>query len=96
MFQTHRRRIFPFEPVAFMLVLLAGLLAAGCSKGPQEAPQPPVVEVMPVIQKDVPIYHEWVGTLDGTVNATIRSRAFQSRDSSAAARTNPLVSASPP
>ncbi len=74
MSQTQRCRIFPFEPVAFLLVLLAGLLSAGCSKGPQEAPQPPVVEVMPVIQKDVPIYHEWVGTLDGTVNATIRAQ----------------------
>jgi membrane fusion protein (multidrug efflux system) len=27
-----------------------------------------------VTQKDVPIYSEWVGTLDGTVNATIRAQ----------------------
>jgi membrane fusion protein (multidrug efflux system) len=47
-------------------------LAGGCAK--KEAPKmpPPVVEVAPVIQKDVPIYREWVGTLDGYVNAEIR------------------------
>ena len=27
---------------------------------------------MTVLQKDVPIYSEWVGALDGDVNATIR------------------------
>jgi len=34
-------------------------------------PPPPVVEVAPVIQKDVPVQGEWVGTLDGYVNAQI-------------------------
>ncbi len=74
MSQTHRRVTLPSGPSAFALILLAGLLAVHCSKGPSEAPQPPVVEVMPVIQQDVPIHHEWVGTLDGTVNATIRAQ----------------------
>ena len=32
----------------------------------------PVVAVAPVVQKDVPIYDEWIGTLDGFVNAQIR------------------------
>jgi membrane fusion protein (multidrug efflux system) len=32
------------------------------------------VEVATVIQADVPIYHEWIGTLDGLVNATIRAQ----------------------
>ena len=41
---------------------------------PEEAPKPPVVEVMAVIQKDVPVYKEWIGTLDGMVNATIRAQ----------------------
>ena len=49
-------------------------MAMGCSKGPQEAPPAPAVEVMTVIQKDVPVYHEWIGTLDGMVNATIRAQ----------------------
>lgn len=36
--------------------------------------QAPVVEVVNVIQKDVPIYMEWVGTTDGYINATIRAQ----------------------
>ena len=34
----------------------------------------PVVEVVEVQQKDVPIYKEWVGTTDGLVNASIRAQ----------------------
>jgi len=37
-------------------------------------PPPPIVEVAPVTQADVPVYHDWVGTLDGLVNATIRAQ----------------------
>ena len=32
------------------------------------------MEVAPVTQADVPIYHEWIGTLVGLVNATIRAQ----------------------
>jgi membrane fusion protein (multidrug efflux system) len=32
------------------------------------------VEVAEVVPKDIPIYAEWVGTLDGFVNATIRAQ----------------------
>jgi RND family efflux transporter MFP subunit len=48
--------------------------ALGCSNGKVRAaapPPPPVVEIAPVIQKDVPVQGEWVGTLDGYVNAQI-------------------------
>jgi RND family efflux transporter MFP subunit len=54
-------------------VLLANAL--GCSNGNVKAaapPPPPVVEVAPVIQKDVPVQGEWVGTLEGYVNAQIQ------------------------
>jgi membrane fusion protein (multidrug efflux system) len=45
----------------------------GCATNTQAAPPPPPeVEVVPVQQKDVPIYGEWVATLDGYVNADIR------------------------
>jgi RND family efflux transporter MFP subunit len=38
-------------------------------------PDPPVnVEVVQVQQKDVPIYGEWIGTLDGFVNADVRAQ----------------------
>ena len=55
-----------------LLVAAAGLAAAGCGKKAPPAMPPPVVEVAPVIQKDVPIYGEWIGTLDGFDNAEIR------------------------
>jgi RND family efflux transporter MFP subunit len=51
------------------------LHAVGCSNGNVRAaapPPPPVVEVAAVIQKDVPVQGEWVGTLEGYVNAQIQ------------------------
>jgi RND family efflux transporter MFP subunit len=54
------------------VLLLNGL---GCSNGKVRAagpPPPPLVEVAPVIQKDVPVQGEWVGTLEGYVNAQIQ------------------------
>jgi membrane fusion protein (multidrug efflux system) len=54
------------------VLLLNGL---GCSNGKVRAaapPPPPVVDVAPVIQKDVPVQGEWVGTLEGYVNAQIQ------------------------
>ena len=32
------------------------------------------MEVAPVTQADVPVYHEWIGVLDGLVNAQIRAQ----------------------
>jgi RND family efflux transporter MFP subunit len=55
------------------IVIVAVLLvSAGCEKSEQPQPPPPEVEVVQVEQKDVPIYNEWVGTLEGLVNAQIR------------------------
>ena len=53
-------------------LLAATALAAACDKKEPPKMPPPVVEVAPVVQKDVPIYQEWIGTLDGFVNAEIR------------------------
>jgi len=49
------------------------LLLSGCGKE-KKTEIPPTVEVAEVVQKDVPIVEEWVGTLDGMVNATIRAQ----------------------
>src|SRR5262249_12524582 len=38
------------------------------------APPPPTVEVATVVQRDTPIYSDWVATLDGYVNAEIQPR----------------------
>lgn len=58
---------------AFILVSFAVL--SGCSK-PEQASQapPPDVQVVSVVQKDVPIYREWVGSLAGDVDATISAQ----------------------
>lgn len=60
------------------LLPLAGtnlLLILGCSSGePKAPPPPPSVVVAAVIQKDVPIYAEWVGTMAGNVDADIRPK----------------------
>jgi RND family efflux transporter MFP subunit len=54
-------------------MLLLNALGCGTGKVRAAAPPPPqVVEVAPVIQKDVPVQGEWVGTLEGYVNAQIQ------------------------
>jgi len=68
---SESRHVF-FKIAVYSVIALT--LLSGCSKGPKEAPPPPVVEVTTVIQKDVPVYREWIGTLDGMVNATIRAQ----------------------
>jgi len=58
-----------------VLLLLLTTLAAGCRDTAAVAPPPaPVVKVEPVVEKDVPITSEWVGTLVGYINAQIRAR----------------------
>ena len=46
----------------------------GCAGNGSGAPPPPTVEVAQVEQKDVPIYGEWIGTLDGFTNADVRAQ----------------------
>src|SRR5437762_1489943 len=58
-----------------LLLIAASLLfSAGCKKKPPAAPPPPTVEVVDVKGQDVPIYHDWIGTLEGLVNAQIRAQ----------------------
>jgi len=57
---------------ALGLASLALLVAAGCEKHQAPPPATPVVQVVEVVQRDVPIYMEWVATLDGNINAVIR------------------------
>lgn len=48
---------------------------AGCqSNSARPTAGPPDVEVVQVEQKDVPIYGEWIGTLDGLTNADVRAQ----------------------
>jgi membrane fusion protein (multidrug efflux system) len=56
-----------------LLALGLSFAAAGC-QSQKAASQPPVpeVQVVSVVQQDVPIYNEWVATLDGYLNAQIQ------------------------
>src|SRR5436305_11826360 len=51
---------------------IAGL--AGCGKSARPAPASREVLVTEVKQQDAPIYNEYVGQLDASVNATIEAR----------------------
>ena len=57
-----------------LLIAASVLFSAGCKKKPAAAPPPPTVEVVDVKGQDVPIYHDWIGTLEGLVNAQIRAQ----------------------
>jgi RND family efflux transporter MFP subunit len=55
------------------LIVFASL--GGCAaKEEKPAPPPPGVTVAPVLQQDVPIHQEWVGTMVGNVDAEIRPK----------------------
>jgi membrane fusion protein, multidrug efflux system len=58
--------------VAPLLVFTVVLALTGCQKSQKPTTPPPDVEVVEVLQKDVPIWKEWIGTLDGLWNAQIR------------------------
>src|SRR6266436_3828597 len=61
-----------FLCIRALLPLLASVLL-GCQSQKAAGPLPPAeVEVVSVVQRDVPIYGEWVATLDGYVNAQIQ------------------------
>ena len=56
-----------------LTVAVLAALPAGCKKAEAPAaPPPPAVEVAEAGQKDVPVFEEWIGSLDGMVNAEIR------------------------
>jgi len=61
-----------------VLGLIALALIVGAVRPSKKAlgapPSAPDVEVVQVEKKDVPIYAEWIGTLDGLVNADVRAQ----------------------
>jgi membrane fusion protein (multidrug efflux system) len=69
----------PFHGLSRLAALLISLIAAaaaGCGDTSRAAgpPPTPVVKVEPVVERDVPITVEYVGTLVGYINAQIRAR----------------------
>jgi RND family efflux transporter MFP subunit len=62
-----------FGYVITSLLLLLAITACGRGNVHAAGPPPaPEVRVAPVIQQDVPVFSEWVATMDGYVNAQIR------------------------
>src|SRR5437899_2378351 len=61
-------------PCAAMLTAFAISLGTACKRAESSAPPPPDVLVTAAVQKDVPIYSEWVGTTVGFVNAQVMPR----------------------
>ena len=61
---------------SFLVAVMLGAIVTGCGDASRAAapPPPPLVKVEPVVEQDVPISAEWVGTLVGYVTAQIRAR----------------------
>jgi RND family efflux transporter MFP subunit len=57
----------------FFLTFLALAVTVGCKKKPTPPP-PPEVQVIAITPTNVPIFEEWIGTLNGFVNAQIRAQ----------------------
>jgi membrane fusion protein (multidrug efflux system) len=66
---TEERRFF----VVAAAVLIIGV-TGGCEKGQTLAPSAQDAQVVAVEQRDVPVADEWVGSLDGFVNAQVRAQ----------------------
>jgi membrane fusion protein, multidrug efflux system len=68
----------PTTCFSFGSVVLLAMVAvfAGCSKSGTDSltSGPPEVQVTEPLQQDVPIVREWIGSLDGSVNADVRAR----------------------
>jgi membrane fusion protein (multidrug efflux system) len=62
-----------FWRISFLMVLPI-VFIAGCKPKPPPPAPPPNVEVTEVLQRDEPISAEWIGTLDGLVNAQVRAQ----------------------
>jgi membrane fusion protein, multidrug efflux system len=67
-----RRRALPAVSVTSALATF--LLASACARKQAPPPSPVDVLVVPVMRMDVPVVGEWIGTLDGSVNADIRPK----------------------
>jgi len=65
-------RSFSWPPALILLAAIAGVACGRTHEAPP--PPPPEVRVATVQAKDVALRSEWVGTMDGSVNAQIRAR----------------------
>ena len=71
---TNERRIAETGVVLFLGAISFQLMSCRRASAGAGEPTAPDVEVVMVEQRDIPIYREWIGTLDGMVNAAIRAQ----------------------
>jgi membrane fusion protein (multidrug efflux system) len=60
--------------VLIVVALAVGLIRPSGKASATTTPPPPVIEIVKAEQRDVPIFGEWIGTLDGLVNADVRAQ----------------------
>ena len=71
----HFTRMVTPKIVLFIFLPCASLSFVGCKPKPvTTATPPPDVQIVRPQQRDEPIYAEWVGTVDGLVNAQVRAQ----------------------
>ena len=81
MTNSQKTSLLRVRPAAVSVILLSAaactlVIATGCGKMRKAAAnqEPLEIQVTEVRQRDVPIYKEWIGTLDGFVNADIKAQ----------------------
>lgn len=71
----NRQRTVNYVGSSLLLTFIFGFLVTGCQKSQEQVAAIPItVKTSKVIQQDVPIQQEWVGTLDGMINAQINAQ----------------------
>ena len=63
-----------YKSIAACLIVAASLGCKSEASSSSAAQAVPEMQVTEVTQQDVPVYSEWVGSTDGTVNASIRAQ----------------------
>jgi membrane fusion protein (multidrug efflux system) len=67
-------RLFEARTMIFIAVALCFLPGCKRNEASKSSPPPPEVLVIEAGTRDVPVYREWIGTIDGSENAEIRAR----------------------
>ncbi len=69
----HRIQIGAAATLFVIVVIVFIAVSHGKSTAAATPPPPPVVQVAVVEQRDLPVRHQWIGTLNGLVNAAINA-----------------------
>jgi hypothetical protein len=72
-FLTYKRLVAGMACLILVVLIIGAVRPSKHALGSQPVPSPNVA-VVQVQQEDVPIYGEWIGTLDGLVNADVRAQ----------------------